>query len=247
MTKGRESKSGVFIAEDFRDNLIIDRYDPVFASMRASKRKHLRSVNSEDAVTWNVFRSLRQIAPTIWLPDLFATAFPGAMLSHAEHATVALWKTVEPPPALLVDADEGESEIDVVIETPSMVWFIEAKLHGDISTRTTTRADRDQVLRNIDVGSYYAGVRRFHFSLLVADRRRSEEGVKAVESYRDVTKVRHALGKHRSDGLENLGGVGLLLWSDLAEVLAGTIDSTSQEDERLYASRALAWLRGMGL
>lgn len=56
--EGQLSPSGVWVASDFRSNLIIDRYDPVFADMRASKLKHLRSVNSEDAVTWNVFRSL---------------------------------------------------------------------------------------------------------------------------------------------------------------------------------------------
>jgi hypothetical protein len=62
------SQSGVLVADDFRDNLIIDRFDPVFTGMRASKLKHLRSENSEDAVTWNVFRSLRQIEPLVWLP-----------------------------------------------------------------------------------------------------------------------------------------------------------------------------------
>lgn len=50
------SAGGVRLADDFRDNLIIDRYDPVFASMRGQKLTHLRSENSEDAVTWNVFR-----------------------------------------------------------------------------------------------------------------------------------------------------------------------------------------------
>src|SRR5258706_12814622 len=74
--QGELSPSGVQIAADFRDNLIIDRYDPVFADMRASKVKHLRSANSEDAVTWNVFRLLRQIAPQLWLPVLWQQAFP---------------------------------------------------------------------------------------------------------------------------------------------------------------------------
>ena len=69
------SLSGVWEAHDFRSNLIIDRYDPVFALMRARKLKHLRSVNSEDAVTWNVFRSLRQIAPVSWLPPLWRRRF----------------------------------------------------------------------------------------------------------------------------------------------------------------------------
>ena len=75
---GHHSPSGVWIEDDFRSNLSIGRYDPVFADMRASKLKHLRSVNSEDAVTWNVFRSLRQIAPEARLPPLWSRAFgPG--------------------------------------------------------------------------------------------------------------------------------------------------------------------------
>lgn len=241
------SKSGVRIAADFRDNLIIDRYDPVFASMRASKRKHLRSANSEDAVTWNAFRSLRQIAPTVWLPELFATAFPGETLTHTEHAVVELWKTVEPPPALLLEADEGESEIDVVIQTPSVVWFIEAKLGSDISTKTTTRSTRDQALRNIDVGSYYAGTRRFYFSLLIADPSRSREGVAAVDLYRDLAKPRELLTPHRPDRLQNLAGVSRLTWGELCDVLSDAAAGAPRTDEREYARRALEWMQTRGL
>ena len=42
------SKSGVKVSIDFRDNLIIDRYDPLFMRMRASKSltgKGLRDLN----------------------------------------------------------------------------------------------------------------------------------------------------------------------------------------------------------
>lgn len=247
MTRGHTSPTGVFIAADFRDNLIIDRFDPVFASMRASKRKHLHSANSEDAVTWNVFRSLRQVDPTVWLPELFGAAFPGRGMPHAEHATVELWKTVVPPPSLLLGADEGESEIDVVIETPSLVWFVEAKLRSDISARTTTRGDRDQVLRYLDVGSYYAGVRRFYFSLLVADRSRSEAGAKAIVDYSDLAKPRSVLSDHRPDGLANIDGISLMTWSDVGEVLEDAAKVAHRDDERVYASRAHAWLTEKGL
>lgn len=153
------SLSGVKIARDFRDNLIIDRYDPVFADMRASKIKHLRSANSEDAVTWNVFRSLRQIAPNCWLPALWSKAFSSHRVPTDLAASVKLWPSIRPPLGLLAQGDEGASEIDVLIEASTWVWFIEAKYGSDISLGTTTRPNRDQVLRNLDVGSYYAGVR----------------------------------------------------------------------------------------
>src|SRR5690349_1768862 len=125
--KGHLSPSGVRIAANFRENLIIDRYDPVFGDMRASKLKHLRSVNSEDAVTWNVFRSLRQITPDAWLPALWQRAFPSIACPADLNAVVKLWESIPPPLGLLAGGDEGSSEIDVVIETPTWVWFLEAK------------------------------------------------------------------------------------------------------------------------
>lgn len=238
---GKTSPSGVRIADDFRDNLIIDRYDPVFARMRATKLKHLRSENSEDALTWNVFRSLRQIDPAVWLPGLFRSAFPAAASPGASRVTVTLWPSVPPPLSLLEEADEGDSEIDVLIESPSWVWFIEAKFRSDISSGTTTRMDRDQVLRNIDVGSHYAGVRPFYFSLLVLDHQRSRAGAAAVERYGEFEQTR-ALLRHRPDGLTNLTGVSVITWAHMAAALSAAA-STGRVDERTFAERALRWLK----
>src|SRR5688500_20153242 len=113
------SKSGVRLYDDFRDNLIIDRYDPTLARMRGSKRDKLRSENSEDALTWNVFRSLAQVDPSFWLPLLRAKAFPEtAPVSVPQIVTTHLWKAVHPPPSLrLHQKDEDPSEIDIIIET----------------------------------------------------------------------------------------------------------------------------------
>lgn len=241
--EGHLSSSGVFIAADFRANLIIDRYDPVFADMRASKLKHLRSANSEDAVTWNVFRSLRQIAPEAWLPFLWQCAFPSFACPVELKVVVKLWESVPPPVGLLADGDEGASEIDVVVEAPSWVWFIEAKYRSDISTGTTTRPNRDQVLRNIDVGSYYAGVRQFFFSLLISSEAQSPEGVKRVREYSDLSIPKARLRAHRPDGLHNVQAIGQLTWKDLEHVLAEASKAAERDDERDYAARAVAWLR----
>jgi hypothetical protein len=241
---GSYSAGGVWIADDFRDNLIIDRYDPAFSLMRASKRKLLRSQNSEDAVTWNVFRSLRQIDPGVWLPVLWAKAFTSACPST--QAIVRLWSAVAPPPALVADLDEGHSEIDIVLESDRWVWFIEAKYRSDISGATTTRPDRDQVLRNIDVGSYYAGVRDFYFSLLVHDPRRSPDGMAKVAEYKNLEMARERL-PHRPDRLTNLREVSSLTWADLATVLQHARTSETREEERQFAVRAAEWLSTRGI
>jgi hypothetical protein len=244
--EGRLSPSGVLIAADFRTNLIIDRYDPVFADMRASKLKHLRSANSEDAVTWNVFRSLRQITPEAWLPALWQHAFPLIACPADLKAVVRLWESIAPPLGLLAGGDEGASEIDVVIEAPTWVWFIEAKYRSDISTGTTTRPERDQVLRNLDVGSYHAGVRQFFFSLLISSKRNSPEGVNRINEYASLSGPRAKLQAHRPDGLQNLKAVGQLTWTALADVLIEASKAAPREDERAYAARAVAWLHERG-
>jgi len=241
------SPTGVRLADDFRDHLIIDRYDPVFALMRASKLKHLRSENSEEAVTWNVFRSLRQIEPLAWLPTLAGIGIPRAKGLRVGEAVVKLWSNVSPPPSLLAGGDEGDSEIDVVIEAPSWVWFVEAKYQSDISTGTTTRPLRDQVLRNRDVGSYYAGVRDFYFSLLIRAEARSPLGIEAVKRYSDLDTPRSLLADHRPDGLPNLKAVSLLTWVNLGEVLRAACAGAHRLDERGYAERALMWMESKGL
>jgi hypothetical protein len=108
------------------------------------------------------------------------------------------------------------SEIDVVIEAPTWVWFIEAKYLSDISTGTTTRPERDQVLRNLDVGSYHAGVHQFFFSLLISSERNSPEGVKRIREYANLSVLREKLQTHRPDGLLNVKAVGQLTWAILA-------------------------------
>jgi hypothetical protein len=211
--------------------------------MRASKITHLRSANSEDAVTWNVFRSLRQIAPPIWLAALWARAFPSLAAPVDVAVTVQLWFSIEPPLGLIVDGDEGASEIDIAIESSTWVWFLEAKYRSDISLGTTTRPGRDQILRNIDVGSYYAGVRKFYFSLLTVSDSRSPRGAERLRAHSDFEAVRAKLRRHRPDGLQNLAGVGALTWRDLASVLQLAASAAGRVDERAYAQRALEWLR----
>jgi len=245
----RLSKSGVKITDDFRNNLIIDRYHPEFFNMRASKIKHMQSENSEDVVTWNVFHSLRQIKPELWAPSLFSKAFPEKDTTEFEKyinsTIVNLWKEVSPPPSLVESGDEGNSEIDICIESPNWVWFIEAKLSSDISKRTTIRRDRDQIIRNIDVGSYYAGVRNFYFSLLIKSEKSSKIGVKKIQDYSDFSKVHDILADHRPDQLKNLKGISTIKWQHIGEIFQESIITDEIEDS--FAQRVFHWMKAKKL
>lgn len=243
------SKTGVKITDDFRNNLIIDRYHPEFFNMRAGKLSHMQSENSEDVVTWNVFHSLRQIKPEIWAPSLYSKAFPGKQKADFEKyinsTVINLWKTVPPPPSLVEEGDEGNSEIDICMESPNWVWFIEAKLTGDISKRTTIRENRDQIIRNIDVGSYYAGVRDFYFSLLIKSEKSSKNGVKKIQEYSTFSKAHEILAEHRPDKLVNLKGISTIQWQHIGEILHKA--NITDQIENTFSERLLKWMEGKKL
>ena len=219
----RRPAGAVEIAESFRDELIIDRYDPVFASMRATRRRRLHAAGGHDAVAWNVFRSLRQIGSSVWLPELFLAAFPDLDVPPASHAVVSVWRTIAPPPSLLDEAEEAEAEVDVVIEAPGWVWIIEAA-HGRES----------QLLRTLHLGSHHAGLRTFYFSLLAGD---AKEALAAGALVREL----------QPEGMANLGGASLLRFGDLSDLLSDVSRAhATREDERVYAVRALEWMERRG-
>jgi len=248
MAKTTQSPSGVLIYEDFRDNLILDRYDPVFSSMRGSKLSQLKSENSEDALTWNVFRSLCKLDPVRWFPWLFTKAFSHSFEYPDDSMIVHLWRAVSPPLAIRQhQGDEGDSEVDVILESENCVWFIEAKYKSDVSAGTTNNPERDQILRNIDVGSWYASPRDFYFSLLILDEKSSPNGLELIRTYsQEPDRLRGKL-PHRADGLENLRGTSLLTWSHLAAALVRTSAQVEREGESEVARRAISYLSSRGI
>ncbi|OCA86000.1 hypothetical protein A8F94_14235 [Bacillus sp. FJAT-27225] len=118
--KGTYSQTGVFKFDDYKDHLIIDRHHPD----AQKKQKNISSEKSEDAMTWNVFKSIGQLDPQIWLPILFRQAFGTDILYENMKPSITLWKKLPPPPNTGI---EGKTEVDIIIETPSFVWVIEAK------------------------------------------------------------------------------------------------------------------------
>jgi hypothetical protein len=68
------SDTGVKVFVDFKDNLIVDLDDPIIASQTRNWRyskgivkglSYLGSENSEDAMTWNVFKTLEKSNPFV--------------------------------------------------------------------------------------------------------------------------------------------------------------------------------------
>jgi len=168
------SDTGVKVFVDFKDNLIVDPDDPVIAGQARNWRysegivkglSYLGSENSEDALTWNVFKTLEKSNPEKW----FSKIFPQIILDEDEQFIAPMlrfWDKYFPP--MYRPFPEGETHVDLTIETSNKLIFIEAKYKADISKNTKHDTNRDQIIRNIDVGSWAAKkrVKEFYFVLL---------------------------------------------------------------------------------
>jgi hypothetical protein len=234
--KGTLSKSGVFVYDSYKENIIIDKYNRVFRKMRASKLEAIHSINSEDAMTWNVFRTLQKIDPELWLPLLFNQTFQESRTDIVKDMKISLWKKLSPPSEW--GLREGDSEIDVMLENDHFVWFIEVKYKNDISTGTTHDKSRNQIIRNIDLGTDYAGDKDFYFSLLILDEKHSRKGAQILETYKNNRDSIINNLPHRNGVPNNLNGVSLLKWQNLRDLFSLCEEKAQYEDEQMLARLA---------
>ena len=119
------------------------------------------SENSEDARTWYYFSPLLNDAPqmsrvlTHLLRQSFAEVVTPQVFKAIPSAELKFWPKLAPPPSR--PQVEGELEPDLLIKLgDSAVVLVEAKCQSGVSEFTTFDRDRDQVIRLIDVGSWYA-------------------------------------------------------------------------------------------
>jgi len=142
----------------------------VFDRGREKGLPKICSENSEDAMTWHYFSHLLKTPIEVkrrWLERFLKMALEWSprsiqdFLNHSNSVRFLFWHGKEvppyfdPPPSL--QNREGRTEVDLaILAHPIGVVFVEAKYKSEISFHTTYDRYRDQIIRNIDVGTYYA-------------------------------------------------------------------------------------------
>ena len=200
------SDTGVKVFVDFKDNLIVDPDDPVIASQARNWRysrgivkglSYLGSENSEDAMTWNVFKTLEKLNPEKW----FSEIFPYITLEEDEQfldPMLRFWDKYFPP--MLRPLPEGETHVDLTIETSKKLIFIEAKYKADISKNTKHDSNRDQIIRNIDVGSWAAKKRAKEFYFVLLTLQSNTYSIDKLQHYKsNPSNIIEEIGSYRRD------------------------------------------------
>ena len=224
------SDTGVKVFSNFKDNLIIDQDDVEVANQAGHwkyKRglvkglSYLGSENSEDALTWNVFRTLMKLPARIWLPAVFAP-IPFSD-EECRDAVFYFWRQFPAPrtrPVL-----EGKTHVDLTVETPRKLIFVEAKYKSNLSADTTHDSDRDQIIRNVDVGSWAARQigKEFFFTLLTSEANSAPAW--KLQSYKEQPYlIRHSIGSYRDDlAIDDYGtmadNLNLVYWEQILKLV----------------------------
>ena len=233
---------------------------PVKGAKRQDLERILTSQNSEDWVTWNVAQLLHLVGTSEWWPQLVRLAAqdngnleqelllrscpelePWRKIPTPRDYEVAsrgrLARSTDPLLAarsLNSKAVEGDSEIDLVLDSKEILGLLEAKLGSDVSLRTTYDPDRNQIVRNIDCLLEARQGRIAVFWMLVADKGAGRAYTQLMREYQSSPSKLVASLPHRPQAeVEAVArNLALIVWRDLLDVITPKIEAIMIELSR---------------
>jgi hypothetical protein len=189
----RSAASGAAVYKDYKKNVVVcpgrEAALATFVSQTYGglqhKLRHMKSSNSEDALTWSCFDTLSELrgAPrTIALAGLWALAFddrpaPDGFLNGEIHVGKKYGE------------EQEQTEVDASIEGDRVLVFIEAKLYSSMSmTDLAKRKPHNQIARKLRVGLKEAqrSGRDFYFIILDIAPKEILRGLKPGASLNDA-------------------------------------------------------------
>ncbi len=141
-----------FEYSDFRENLLwttgrdMDLLDAIAGVKRESR---MARDNSEDALTWNVFRFLEQSALLGgWLESIADTPVRNPRIKYWSHCPEAkgTWPPLDAARRTFGEAPKRDSEPDLIVETDDAIYWIEAKFLSGNETSPSNPADSKQYI-----------------------------------------------------------------------------------------------------
>jgi hypothetical protein len=175
LRRGRRSAAGrgAFVYEDYVDNHVVSpgraRALKAFVEQKYGKLQHklknARSSNSEDALTWSCFDTLRQVNAhhrRVALTEMWELSFRNrAIPSGIEDGEIHIGKTY---------GKKGEqTEADLSIEGAGVFVLFEAKLYSPMSQADPPAKAHNQIARKLRVGVQEAARQRAEFYFILLD------------------------------------------------------------------------------
>jgi hypothetical protein len=170
-------------------------------------------------LTWNVFKTLEQIAPTVWMRPLVArcAGLPEGYDSAPQTTAVSCWASLQPAPAaMLRRGRRRDIDVNAVIETDDTVIAFLTPSPDELVERVLSETAEDGMLDIAEATAHLAGTRSAYVSVVLPIQ--VDEDVWAPRVRQRTERVRRLLAaSDRNPG--NLRGMGVTTWHALAGVL----------------------------
>jgi hypothetical protein len=223
--------------------LLVSPYHPDTLRDPSSGPDATQSDRLRHALTWNVFKTLEQIAPSAWMRPLVAraTGLPDGYASAPQVTSVTCWSNLRPAPnALLRRGRRLNVPFGAIIDTDdTVVTFLTPSATGMLETVLSETAEGG-LLDVAEATAYLAGARSAYVSVILPAE--VEEEVWAPRVQRRAERVSRLLASGGRSP-ENLRGMGATTWSALHELLSEIADSRFiSRTEQRFARAAVDWM-----
>jgi hypothetical protein len=223
--------------------LLVSPYHPDTLREPSSGPASTQSDRLRHALTWNVFKTLEQIAPSIWMRPLVAraTGLPDGYSSAPHITAVTCWSNLQPAPnAMLRRGRRHSVPVSAIVDTDDTLITFLTPSPTEMLDRVLCETAEAGLLDVAEATAYLAGTRSAYVSVVLPVE--VEEPVWASRVRRRADHVNRVLSSS-GRSLENLRGMGATTWNALQELLAEIARSRFiSRSEQRYASTAVDWM-----
>ena len=195
------------------------------------------------ALTWNVFKTLEQIAPTIWMRPLVAraTGLPDGYNSAPHVTAVTCWSNLQPAPnATLRRGRRHSLPVSAIVDTDDTVITFLTPSPTDMLDTVLSDTAQGGLLDVAEATAYLAGTRSAYVSVVLPVD--VNEEVWAPRIRRRAERVGRVLSSSARSP-ENLRGIGVTTWTALHELMSEVAQSRFiSESEQRFAMTTAAWM-----
>jgi hypothetical protein len=189
---------------------------------------------SEHVVLANVFGILKNLSPIAAINPWLKLTTANKLITSSQWR-FSFWQRQHKP----IGSIEGSTEVDLVIESEASVVFVEVKMAAGPSSGTKADPERNQLIRNLDVGYSCAEQKGKAFALVYVTPDSVRPGI--------VTRIQTQSASFPANPRTDEQGIKSRLywssWGSIGDVLAESIVSHRlSEIEQNFALDVLAYL-----
>lgn len=195
------------------------------------------------AMTWNVFRTLEQIAPAFWMRPLIASLgrLSDDFASAPHVCQVSCWDWLDPAPAAMLRRGRRTSvRADVVIDTDDTVVTCLVPTLAELTQTVLADSADGGLLDLVEATSFKGGVRAAYVGVVLPPGADGDAWIARVNRRAHALhRVLNASGR----GVRNAHGIGAITWRDLHAILVDASRSSFlHAPERMLAKCTAEWM-----